>query len=1056
MKFILKLGCLALLLLQAVSTQAQPLTVTTIAGRFGVPDYTNATGTNALLGYPKRLTADKAGNLYFIDGQSVRKINSALAVTTLAGQWTAFGFTDATGTDALFNSPSDLAVDQNGTVYVADNGNFAIRKISPAGVVTTLAGDGTQGYLDGDVTTAKFDYPDGIAVDSATNVYVADSHRIRKITAAGLVTTLAGSSSDGFLDGTNASAQFWAPYGLAVDAGGTVYVADDVGIRKVSPAGVVTTWVGSPSRQFEANGGPTNAGFHDVMEIVLDRAGGAYVADNSGPTIRYVSPAGVVTTVAGLANVFTPITNSNDGVGSNARFRRPAGVALDTAGNVYIVDQASYTILKGVPPSLSPIGSFSESAGITPVRFNNPWQFTAHFTNIVSGLRLRVQSTTTTNVEGSWTDLPGNLHMTDVDGNWNLNTTNVPTGTNRFFRAVASAPGYFDSASGPAGPETVLGPPQLSPILLFLVSDGGTPVRSSNPWQFLAYYTNLVSGLQLHVQSTTTNDAGSWQDLRGIQYMTNNAGTWTLDKTDVPTGVCYFRAVASAPGYVNGVSPIYGPETVLPGFDLWGYFSYATSFPYSTHTPWSFAIGQSSQIPGMSLRVQASTSPGDPNSWSNLPGSGQMSRYSDSTVWALYTTNVPTGPAVSFRVIASAPDYVDLASGELGTFDIGLPLPVQSTNVSQGGTYTVQSLADLWNGIMHEIHAIGVAVHLIHDGTTASQAAITLDADSGGSVDLQVAKGQTITGSVNVRSNATFLLSGTVDGNVSVGLVSHDGGSLVSHDGGSLVSHDGGSVARIAEIVAQGGGNLVSHDGGSIVAQGGGNIVAQGGGNIVAQGGGNFHPQSVEKALSALAEEGTGLPHLNDLTQPSFTGQMIINGNYDQFAAGTLVIAIAGTNTLNDGAQQYDQLVVSGRANLIGGTIVFGLFNPDDQTNRANVFQPPDGSTFDVVVASNIVVNTVRLLGLVWGDGQFFTGSVVTRTDGLQAVRLVATHIPPEVALRYSGPTLQLLYANNYTGYTVQSTLTLSATNWTTFSAGTNIVDIPSTNDSAFFRLYHP
>jgi hypothetical protein len=148
--------------------------------------------------------------------------------------------------------------------------------------------------------------------------------------------------------------------------------------------------------------------------------------------------------------------------------------------------------------------------------------------------------------------------------------------------------------------------------------------------------------------------------------------------------------------------------------------------------------------------------------------------------------------------------------------------------------------------------------------------------------------------------------------------------------------------------------------------------------------------------------------------------------------------------------------VVNGQANFLGGTIDFVLLDPDDQTNLANAFQPPDGATFDVVVASNILVNALAVSGPIWGDGQFFSGSVVTRDDGLQAVRLVATHIPPQIFIQNAGSELQLIYATNYTGYTVESTPSLSATNWTAFSTGTNVIVLSPTNTSRFFRLSHP
>ena len=174
---------------------------------------------------------DAAGNVYVADynNNRIRKVSPTGVVTTLAGTNNSYPdiFADGTGAAAKFNGPSGVAVDSNGIIYVADAGNHRIRKVTSAGVVTTLAGSGSSGFLDGAPGTAKFSYPSGVAVDASGNVYVADefNDRIRKVTPTGVVTTLAGTSG-GFADGPGATARFTSPRGVAVDAATNVFVAD--------------------------------------------------------------------------------------------------------------------------------------------------------------------------------------------------------------------------------------------------------------------------------------------------------------------------------------------------------------------------------------------------------------------------------------------------------------------------------------------------------------------------------------------------------------------------------------------------------------------------------------------------------------------------------------------------------------------------------------------------------------------------------------------------------------------------------------------------------------
>jgi len=367
--------------------------VTTLAGTPNQNGSVDGTGSAARFHNLYDLAVDNAGNLYAMDrsNDSIRKISPVgtnWVVTTFAGIPGQTGSADGTGAAASFFQPHGLAVDSSTNIYVADFGNLAIRKISPAGtnwVVTTLAGStGVSGTNDGTGSAALFSQMLDVAVDAAHNVYVADTGNftIRKITSGGVATTLAGKAGQqGILDATGGAARFSDPDGLASDAAGNLYVADGPSIRKVTSAGVVTTLAGCPSGGCtnaigSADGDGTTARFGLPSGVAVDGAGNLYVADLYGDTIRKITPTGtnwMVTTLAG-----SPFqAGAADGIGSNARFNQPSGVAVDGAGNVYVSDSAGDRIAKGaVAPAIiqfdtSSVG-LTVSNGVFQMRITGP------------------------------------------------------------------------------------------------------------------------------------------------------------------------------------------------------------------------------------------------------------------------------------------------------------------------------------------------------------------------------------------------------------------------------------------------------------------------------------------------------------------------------------------------------------------------------------------------------------------------------------------------------------------------------------------------------------
>ena len=315
-------------------TAASNMVVLTVSG----------TGS-ALFQFPASLVADSLGNLYVSDASThlIRKVNQANAVSTVAGANGSVGTQDGVGTTARFNHPDGVALDNTGNLYVADKGNATIRRITPAGVVSTLAGSPDhRGHQDGSGSSAWFSAPSSLALDSAGNLYVADplDATIRKITPAGVVSTLAGAATArGNTDGQGNIARFNYPDGIAVDSAGNVYVADTYNstIRKITPQGMVSTLAGLAGVSGSTDGTGLEALFNQPHGIAIDATNNIYVADTGNGTIRRITPTGTVSTIAGLAG----IAGLRDGVGIAALFNQPRSVTLGTGNVLYVSDSGN-------------------------------------------------------------------------------------------------------------------------------------------------------------------------------------------------------------------------------------------------------------------------------------------------------------------------------------------------------------------------------------------------------------------------------------------------------------------------------------------------------------------------------------------------------------------------------------------------------------------------------------------------------------------------------------------------------------------------------------------
>ncbi|WP_299253351.1 T9SS type A sorting domain-containing protein [uncultured Cytophaga sp.] len=360
-------------------------------------------GPIALFNRPAGAAMDVAGNLYIADqlNHCIRKRSPAGIFTTLAGSGQK-GSSDGLGTIASFNNPTGVAVDVDGNIYVADRDNNKIRKITPAGMVSTYAGTGeTYGnkYLDGVALSATFNGPSGIALDVSGKLYLADTYNncIRIISITGMVSTLAGSATSGASDGTGLNAKFNSPTSLVLDAMGNIYVADSENnkIRKITSAGVVTSFAGSGvAGSLDATG--TAATFFKPCGITIDAAGILYVADTGNSRIRQISTNGVVSAVAGPLQIHSYSSGHLDGTGINAQFFSPNGLVSDPLGNLYVADTYNNMIR-----SISTGGVVITIGGNFDVAYiRDGIGAGASFSNQLSGIT---------------TDPSGNVYVIDID-----------------------------------------------------------------------------------------------------------------------------------------------------------------------------------------------------------------------------------------------------------------------------------------------------------------------------------------------------------------------------------------------------------------------------------------------------------------------------------------------------------------------------------------------------------------------------------------------------------------------------------------------------------------
>jgi trimeric autotransporter adhesin len=339
--------------------------ITTVAGD-GTTGYSgdNGPAISAALNLPSGVAVDASGNLYIADAGNnrIRKVTPDGIISTVAGNGRA-GYSGDNGPaiSAALNLGSrysfydGLAVDAYGNLFIADTGNGRIRKVTPGGMITTVAGDGRVGYSgdDGPATSAELSYPEAVTVDTSGNLFIADTGNdlIRKVTATGIISTVAGNRNSGYSGdgGPAVSAELNGPTGMAVDASGNLFFADTDNnrIREVTPGAIISTFVGNSRCRFGGDGGPaTSANVNLPTGLAADAFGNLFIPDTDNNRVRKITQAGIISTVAGNG---TGAYAGDGGQATSAELFSPEAVTVDTAGNLFIADTGNLRVRKVTP-----------------------------------------------------------------------------------------------------------------------------------------------------------------------------------------------------------------------------------------------------------------------------------------------------------------------------------------------------------------------------------------------------------------------------------------------------------------------------------------------------------------------------------------------------------------------------------------------------------------------------------------------------------------------------------------------------------------------------------
>lgn len=695
----------AMVAVAQVSWTQQTYTISIIAGGGSAAPGDGGTATSVSLYSPVGVVEDGAGNIYFAESGNyvIRKVTPSGIISTIAGQYGSAGFSGDGGpaTSAKLNNPEGIAFDAAGNLYIADTLNVRIRKISTDGVITTVAGGGNPpccGNIGdgGPATAAVLANPEGVAIDSDGSLYISepDFGRVRKVDGDGIITTVAGGSAHGpgIGDGGAAVNATFVPHGIALDAAHDLYIADaeNSRIRVVATNGIISTFAGSASG-YSGDGGPaTSAELFAPFGVALDAFGDVYIADHGNSNVRAVSTNGIISTIAGGA--CCALYNGQPATG--AWIPTPWGITAGTGGKLYLTEGA---FVLGLIPGTLTATSTSLTADENPQNLGAKVTFTS-IVQPMSG-----SGTPTGSIKFAVDGTSVATVPLDTSGHASYATSSLTAGTHTITAAYSGDVSY--STSSATLMETIVETVSVTfgtaPAGLAYIVDAVSYV-SPQIFSFLSNSQHTVSVTSPQTSSGTLNTFANWSDGGAQSHtitITSSAGAASYIATFKTSYLLTTAASPASGGAVSPVSGTYYPEgavvqlTAAPqnGYTFTGWTGNVASDSRASTTvtmraPQSVtaSFGPSGAT-SLSGNIVAKAGPGSARVWSVQINNSGPSAGVAAQISGIFLAQA--GGAACTPVISSAPP---VAAGNMAPdASVIVPLTIDFSGCAANARFTV-------------------------------------------------------------------------------------------------------------------------------------------------------------------------------------------------------------------------------------------------------------------------------------------------------------------------------------------------------------------------------